>query len=374
MSNLGPNATLVNKPDALENLFTPALVIDLDVFDRNLARMATYCKQHSIAFRPHAKTHKSVEIAKRQIAAGAVGVCCATLGEADVLSSGGIDNILITTPIIGTLKIERFIEIYKNSHGMMVTVDNEINATDMANAAKAAGVNIDVLVALDVGLHRIGARSPEQAVEIVKIMTASENLTFKGIHAYSGNLQHIQNYAERVKQVTAANDIIRDLIAQLKAIDTTPELVTGVGTGSHLIDSVDGVFNEMQVGSFIFMDVEYTEIDWPDAAYEQSLFVATRVVSNNRPGVVVTDGGTKRFSMGGRDPQAVGQDHWAYAFLGDEHGQITFGDHNDRPEYGAVVNMIPPHCDPTVNLYDYYHIIQDGQLVDIWPIEARGAI
>ena len=374
MTDLGPNAALINDPDALENLFTPALVIDLDVFDHNLTRMAAYCQQHSIAFRPHAKTHKSVEIAKRQIAAGAVGVCCATLGEADVLSNGGIDNILITTPIIGALKVKRFLELYKTSSGMKVVVDNEINAADMANAAKDAGINVDVLVALDLGLHRIGARSPEQGVEIVKIMSASDNLTFKGIHAYSGNLQHITDYSDRVKQVTAANDIIRDLIAQLKAIDITPELVSGAGTGSHLIDAVDGVFNEMQVGSFIFMDIEYTEIDWPEATYEQSLFVATRVVSNNRLGVVVTDGGTKRFSMGGPAPQAVGQDHWSYAFLGDEHGQITFGDHNEQPEYGAVIIMIPPHCDPTVNLYDYYHIIQDGQLVDIWPIEARGAI
>lgn len=374
MSNLGPNAELIGEPDALERLYTPALIIDLDVFEKNVSRMAAYCRSHSIGFRPHAKTHKCVEIAKRQIAAGALGVCCATLGEASALSEGGIENILLTTPSVGARKIRRFLDLYSASVGMMTVLDNLDNTHELAAAAEASNTPVDVLVALDIGNNRIGTRTPEDAFEIARLVTKSSHLSFRGVHAYCGTLQHVKDYQERTEKVLAANMLVQTLVSYLEEADIAPEIVTGVGTGSHQIDASQGPFNEMQVGSYIFMDVEYTDIEWPEGAYEQSLFVATTVVSNNHQGFVTTDGGTKRFSMGSVAPKFADQDHWSYGFMGDEHGKIVYGAHNDVPKFGDLVKIIPPHCDPTVNLYDYYHVVQGGKLVDIWPIEARGAI
>jgi len=371
MTNLGPNADLIGHP--LEDVFTPALIIDLDVFERNLAAMAAYAKAHNIGLRPHAKTHKSVEIARRQIAAGALGVCAATLGEAEALSKGGIADILITTPVIGALKIKRFLNLYAASTGMMVVIDNAVNARELNAAAQTVGLNVDVLVALDIGTHRVGAESPAQALAITEEIVHSAALTFKGIHAYCGNLQHIQNFQERVTKVGQANDILRAFIGKLAAVHIEPVIITGVGTGSHEIDAGGGLFTEMQVGSYVFMDIEYGDIEWSANAFEQALFVATRVVSVNHQGFVTTDGGTKRFSMGSVDPQPVGPRQWSYGFQGDEHGKIMYGDSNVVPGYGDLIQIVPPHCDPTVNLYDQYHVVQEGRLVDIWAIEARGA-
>ncbi|NQV98154.1 MAG: DSD1 family PLP-dependent enzyme [Rhodospirillales bacterium] len=373
MANLGPNAELIGQAKALEQLYTPALIIELDAFERNLARMASYSRDHGVGLRPHAKTHKSVEIARRQVAAGALGVCCATLGEAEVMAAGGIDHVLLTTPPVGPRKMRRFLDLSAKSVGLMTVLDNADHTQDLADAAAALNLKVDVLVALDIGTQRIGAR-PEQAMAIARLIALSPNLSFRGVHAYCGSLQHIHDFSERKRAVVAANEIVRSLISDLDSAGLSPEIVTGVGTGSHQIDASHGTYTEMQVGSYIFMDVEYAEIDWPDGAFEQALFVATTVVSNNHRGFVTTDGGTKRFSMGGAEPRFADQDHWSYGFQGDEHGKIIFGEHNDVPQFGSLVRMIPPHCDPTVNLYDYYHVIRDGQLVDIWPIEARGAI
>lgn len=373
MDNLGPNAELIGQANGLQQIYTPVLMLDLDAFERNVARMADYCSEHAIGFRPHAKTHKCIEIAKRQISAGALGVCCATLGEAEAMSSGGIENILITTPCIGARKIDRFLKLFQSTNGLMMVLDNLDNTNLLAAAARDAGLVIDVLVALDIGTHRIGAK-PQQALEIAKTLHGSETLNFKGIHAYCGSLQHIQDFGDRKAAVIEANDIVRGLKASLNEIGIQSEMVTGVGTGSHQIDANHGTFTEMQIGSYIFMDVEYNDIEWPEGAYEQSLFVVTTVISNNHQGFVTTDGGTKRFAMGGAAPKFADQDHWSYGFQGDEHGKIIYGAHNDIPEFGSLVKVIPPHCDPTVNLYDYYHVVKDGCLIDIWPIEGRGAI
>lgn len=372
MNKLGPNAELIGQADGLQQLYTPVLMIDLDAFERNVARMAVYCQGQSIGFRPHAKTHKCIEIAKRQIAAGALGVCCATLGEAEALTAGGIENILITTPSVGARKINRFLNLFQSTKGLMMVLDNLENTHQLAAAARDAGLVVDVLVALDIGTHRIGA-VPAQAFEIAKTISDAPSLNFKGIHAYCGSLQHIQDYDDRKKAVIEANEIVRQLKSSLSDVGIPPEIVTGVGTGSHQIDANHGTFTEMQVGSYIFMDVEYSDIDWPEGAYEQSLFVVTTVISNNHQGFVTTDGGTKRFAMGGAAPKFADQDHWSYGFQGDEHGKIMYGTQNDIPEFGSLVKVIPPHCDPTVNLYDAYHIVQDGHLIDIWPIEGRGA-
>lgn len=369
---LGPNTHLIGTEDGLHNLFTPALVIELEPFERNIARMAAFCKERGIGFRPHAKTHKSVEIAKRQIASGALGVCCATLGEAEALTAGGIENILITTPAVGAHKIERFFSLHGKTRGMMIVLDTIDQTRQFAEMAETAKASIDVLIALDIGTHRIGA-PVGVALEIAKIAQKSSALNVRGIHAYSGFLQHIHDYEERKARVAEANEIVKALIEAFHGEGISSEIVSGVGTGSHQLDVNHGTFTEMQVGSYIFMDVEYNDIDWPEGSYEQSLFVMTTVISNNHPGFVTTDGGTKRFSMGSVPPRFVDQDHWKYEFQGDEHGKIVYGDHNDIPQFGEFIKVVPPHCDPTVNLYDFYHVIDNGKLVDIWPIEARGA-
>jgi D-serine deaminase-like pyridoxal phosphate-dependent protein len=374
---------LIGRPGSRAELMTPALVLDLDSLERNIAGMAGFCRMRGVALRPHAKTHKSLAIARRQLAAGAPGICVATLGEAEVMARGGIPGLLITSPVVTRAKIERLLELREVAADLMVVADDLGNVEALARAAQArravGGKPLQVAVALDLGGRRIGVTNPESGLALARRIAASRGLGFAGVHAYAGPLQHIEDYDARRRQTEAASAEVAGLVARLEAAGLAPGIVSGGGTGTHEIDSRGGPFTELQAGSYIFTDVQYDAVALREDAprpFEPALFVRTTVISANRRGLATTDAGLKRFATDGPPPEIVaGAPAGAtYRFKGDEHGQVVFANDGDSLPLGAAVECLTPHCDPTVNLYDHYHVVRGDTLVEIWPVDARGAI
>lgn len=373
------NRDLIGTPNSRSALQTPALVVDVDALERNIQRMADHAGKFGRGLRPHAKTHKSIDIAKRQVKAGAAGVCTATVGEAEVMAGGGIDNVLITSPAIGDAKIERVMNLNAATNGLMIVVDAAANAAALASASAAAQKTLNVVVAFDVGLHRIGAAGWDDTVSIAQLIDDADYLHFAGVHAYAGNLQHIEPYEERASAASLVKNNLSTLVNMLHEAKVPTPLVTGAGTGTFEIDVEHSPYTELQTGSYIFTDVEYNRVALArdqHNPFEPSLFVRTQVISANHSGFVTTDAGTKRFSMGGAAPEVVtGAPPGAkYAFLGDEHGKLVFADAGQTLAVGSAIEVIPGHCDPTVNMYDCYHIVSGDTLIDIWPVDARGVI
>lgn len=367
---------MIGEPGSRARLPTPALLLDLDAFERNVARMAEHCKVNSLGLRPHAKTHKSVTVAKAQIAAGALGICCAKLGEAEAMAAGGIESILITSPVVTPQGIGRLIALNAKLPDLMVVADNPVNVRALAAAAAEEKRVLKVLVDLDIGLHRTGIRPGEEATELAELLDAAEYLELAGLQAYGGHLMHIQDFAERREKSLAAMKVLGDQRDALRAAGLRCDIVTGGGTGTYNIDPEANVLTELQGGSYIFMDKQYHDVAMGDGAsfpFETSLFVQMSVVSNNTRNLATTDAGFKSFSTDAEPPKLVsGAPEGAdYFFFGDEQGGILLPD-GASLGLGAALTAMTPHCDPTVNLYDAYHVVRGDVLVDIWPIEARG--
>jgi 3-hydroxy-D-aspartate aldolase len=383
MPPLGPNEPLIGKPGSRLQLDTPALCIDLDAMERNIAAMAEFCRTRHVALRPHAKTHKSINIAARQIAAGAVGICCATVGEAEVMVAGGISGVLVTSPQVTPSKIARVVALnHAAQHGFAVVVDHPQNIAELSVAAATSGKTLDVLVDFSSGHHRTGASTVEDAVALAHAVNAAPGLRLAGLQAYYGNLQHVAGRGERQQKVKRQHAVIAGLAGQLRAAGLAVPIVTGAGTGTHDIDAEAGLFTELQAGSYIFMDVEYAEAlrDRRNALpFETSLFMQTAVVSVESAkapgGYVTTDAGLKCFATEGPKPEVMsgGPPGATYGYAGDEHGRLFFPPAaGPAPGLGARIELVTPHCDPTVNLHDLYHIVRGDTLVDIWPVDARG--
>lgn len=378
MTFLGPNAPLIGKPGSRALLDTPALLIDLDATERNIAAMAAHARAVDVALRPHAKTHKSVRIAERQVAAGAVGICCATLGEAEVMVAAGIPGVHITSPQVTPPKIARLITLNAEPHrGLSVVIDHPDNLLALDRAAQEARKPLDVLVDFSAGHARTGAASEQDLAALVYAAVKAEALNFRGIQSYSGNLQHIPIRAERRAKALSQLDRLRGMLARLRDSGIEVPIVTGAGTGTFDLDPEARVFTELQVGSYVFMDVDYLRAmkDGHNAPpFETALFVATSVVSTNALGYVTTDAGLKCFATDGPAPEiaAGAPPESRYEFFGDEHGKLILPPGAPRPTLGAMIECVTPHCDPTVNLHDVYHVVRGGTLVDIWPVDARG--
>jgi len=257
MPSLGPNEPLIGKPNSRQSLTTPALVVDLDAMERNIAAMAAHCKKHGISLRPHAKSHKSARIAKLQIDAGAVGVCAATLSEAEALADAGIPGVLLTSPVAGAAKIERLIALNEGADGFKTVADNATIIDTLSNAAGASGKPLDVFVELDIGTKRTGARTPEAALAVARQVAQSNSLTLAGIHAYAGHVQHIEAYDDRRKTADRCAEPLAVFTDLLDRDGILPPIVSGAGTGTHEIDALRGNYTEMQCGSYIFTDVQY---------------------------------------------------------------------------------------------------------------------
>jgi 3-hydroxy-D-aspartate aldolase len=370
------NSDLIGVPDGRARLQTPALVLDLDAFERNVDRMMAHARAQRLAVRPHAKTHKSVEIAKRQIAAGAVGICTAKLGEAEALAAGGIESILVTSPVVSEAAIARTVMLNGRTRELIVVCDNQEIAARLDDAAQSSGKVLRVLVDIDPGLGRTGIK-PSDAPALVARVARSRGIEFVGLQCYAGQVQHLESPNERRDKSLAALKELAALRETLSSDGFAPKVISGGGTGTFDIDPDAHVLTELQVGSYIFMDRQYNDV-WEKPGerppFEVSLLVQTTVISANRPGLATTDAGYKAFATDAGAPViASGAPGGAtYFFFGDEQGGIVYPKEGQRLTPGNVVSCVVPHCDPTVNLYDVYHAVRGGVLESIWPIEARG--
>jgi D-serine deaminase-like pyridoxal phosphate-dependent protein len=365
---------LIGRQGSRADLNTPALVVDVAALERNIAAMAGFARGAGLALRPHAKTHKSSAIARRQIAAGAVGVCCAKLGEAEALTDAGVEGILITSPVAGPAAVGRLAALATRAPGLMAVVDHP----GTAEALGRAGAQITLLVDIDPGMHRTGVADAAAAVELAHRISGTPGLAYGGVQFYCGSQQHIEDFADRRAAIADRTAYLSAVLEALAAAGLAPPLVTGGGTGSHRIDAELGVLTELQVGSYVFMDGQYADCDLAaeaaEAPFETALFIDARVISANHAALSTVDAGFKAFATEAGPPPilAGAAEGSTYAFMGDEHGAVRPPAGAAAPALGAVVTFAAPHCDPTVNLYDAYHAVKDGTLVDIWPIEARG--
>ena len=378
-NDLGPNERLIGEASARKRLTTPALVLELDRFEANLATMARLAKESGQALRPHAKSHKCSAIAKAQIEAGALGICCASLHEAEAMAAAGVTGVLITSPVVGGGKIGRLAALAAAAPGLMVVADNPRNVTEIDAAVGGTGAQLRMLVDVDPGMGRTGVIGSQSALALARDIERTTNLSFAGVQAYSGMVQHIEDYAARRNTYGPQLDSLTQTCDALSEAGLAPEIVTGGGTGSHHIDRTMRTLNELQVGSYAFMDVQYNAVEiLPDAPlpFETALTVRCSVVSNNGEGYVTIDGGLKCFATDGPAPAvASGAPPGAvYRFMGDEHGRITFAKAGEHLEIGAALELIAPHCDPTVNLHDFIHCVRGDTLADIWPVDARGVM
>jgi D-serine deaminase-like pyridoxal phosphate-dependent protein len=315
-----------------------------------------------------------VEIAQRIMAAGAIGISCATIGEAETMALGGIGGILVTAPLTSSDAIERLRRLLLRGANIAVVADHPASVAQLSAVAAAAGRALDVVVDVDVGMGRTGCLEIADAVALARQIAASPALTYAGIQAYWGNLQHVSPFAERARLIAIQADRVCAVIAALRSAGLPPAIVTGGGTGSHRIDAATGLFTEIQPGSYLFMDSCYgaVSISENDNPFVPSLFVAATVVSANKPGRVVVNAGWKAFATDSGKPVALrgGPPGASFRFMGDEHGALDF-EGGGGPELGATVEFLTSHCDPTVNLYGAFHVVRGDQVIDIWPIRAR---
>lgn len=351
---------------------TPAAVLDLEAFDRNVALMAGRAARAGLALRPHAKSHKCATLAHRQIAAGAVGICCAKLAEAEAMAAAGIGAILVTSPIAGAANAARAARLAEMAPDFRIVVDHADGARELGAAAR---LPIQVIIDVDVGLGRTGVASAEQASEVARAVLAQPNLRLLGVQGYGGQWQHMEGANARASATAAGMQKLSAAAAAVRAVGGTVEVVTGGGTGTFAADAAQGVLNEIQPGSFAFMDREYRDAlkDDPDGAFEQSLSIHTTVITANHPRWVTVDGGLKAFSTDGPTPQPLTAKFadCAFRFFGDEHG-LLMRPAGERVTRGERVAFAPGHIDPTLDRYDLLHLVKGDVLVDIVRIEGRG--
>ena len=353
---------------------TPALILDLDAFERNLARMADALRGKPVRLRPHAKSHKCAEIALRQIAAGATGVCCQKVSEAEALVGGGVTDVLIANEVVGAGKLDRLAALARTAK-LAVCVDAAENVADLDAAAARAGVRLDALVEINVGADRCGTEPGAPALALARAIVASRNLRFAGLQAYHGSAQHVRSVANRRDAISRAVGLVRATRTLIQDGGIPCETVTGAGTGSFPLELASGAYDELQPGSYIFMDADYNrnEFDaaWPP--FEQSLFVWTTVMSRPAAARAVVDAGLKASSVDSGMPQVWKRAGMEFVNASDEHGVLVIAPGAQAPALGEKLLLVPGHCDPTVNLHDWFVCVRRGAVEALWPVSARGA-
>lgn len=377
MDDFQLHAALIGQQGSRAALNTPVLVLDRDALDRNIAKLQALCSAAGVALRPHAKTHKSVDIARRQLAAGAVGQCCAKIGEAEVLADGGIGGLLVTSPVAAPGAIARLAALAARMADLLAVVDHPEVAARIDAALAEAGATLSVLIDVDPGIHRTGVALADTAVALADRIAMLPRLRLAGVQFYCGIQQHIADHAARAEAIIERSAYLRTVIAALEAAGHPCPIISGSGTGTHAIDLEIGLFTELQCGSYIFMDRQYLDCDLDGTGtppFETALFVDARVVSANHQGLVTIDAGFKSLSTDGGSPRPVrgAPDDAQVFFMGDEHAALVGEGVAERLAPGDAVSLSVPHCDPTVNLYDNYHVISGDTLVEIWPVSARG--
>lgn len=356
---------------------TPCLILDLDALERNIRKMGDYAKAHGMRHRSHGKMHKSVDVQKLQESlGGAVGVCCQKVSEAEVFARGGIRDILVSNQVRDPAKIDRLARLPKLGARIITCVDDVANVADLSAAAVKYGTTIECFVEIDCGAGRCGVTTTPAVVEIAKAIDAAPGLKFTGLQAYQGAMQHIDSFEDRKAKLDIAIAQVKDAVEALKAEGLEPELVSGGGTGSYYFESNSGVYNELQCGSYAFMDADYGRILDRDGnridagEWENALFILTSVMSHAKPHLAVVDAGLKAQSVDSGLPFIYGRDDVKYIKCSDEHGVI------DDPQGVLKVNeklrLVPGHCDPTCNVHDWYVGVRNGKVETLWPVSARG--
>ena len=359
----------------LEEIDTPALVADLDALEANLARMAKAVEGSGVRLRPHAKSHKCARIARAQIAAGAVGVCSQKVSEAEALIAGGVADVLVTNEIVGKQKIERLARLAREAK-IGVLADDAGNVSELDAAARAGRSRLDVLVEIDVGSHRCGIEPGEPALALARRIAGCRNLRFAGLHAYHGAAQHLRSASERRAAIAVAADQARMTKALIEREGLACETITGAGTGTFLLEGASRVFNEIQPGSYVFMDADYNRNEWEAGwpRFEQSLFVLSTVMSVPAADRAVVDAGLKASSVDSGMPLVHERPGVEYVKASDEHGVMKIAAGAKGPKLGEKILLVPGHCDPTVNLYDQLVCVRRGKVEALWPVTARGAV
>ncbi len=367
----------LDEPVPLDELHTPALIIDLDAFDKNLSLMQGYLSEHDIALRAHTKMHKCPIIAKKQVEQGARGVCAAKVSEAELMADGGVEDILITSPVVSEEKARRVIELAVTTPGLKIVVDNEASAGLFNELAKGEGISLGVFVDIDPGMGRTGIEAGEPVLALVQyILDSCTNLKFCGLQMYAGNCMHVEGFEERSKKyqhVMEKGLATRELFA---GADIDIPIFSGGGTGTYNIEPDLGLINELQAGSYAFMDIEYRDIGGAGSDtfndFAVSLFVLVTAISKPQERLITVDGGFKSFASDQMAPEFRDIEGVIYHWGGDEHGIVQLNNPSGAIELGHKLPMLTPHCDPTVNLHDYYYPYRDGVVSEIWPIAARG--
>jgi D-serine deaminase-like pyridoxal phosphate-dependent protein len=353
---------------------TPALRLDLDRFERNVQKMAMQVRNAGKKLRPHSKTHKCPEIARRQVAAGAVGVCVAKVGEAEVMAAAGVRNLLITTEVVGAEKIGRLL---RRQPETLVVVDHPDNVRELGEAMTRAGLVLNVLVDVDVGGRRTGTQPGEPALDLGRQVMAHPALNLRGLQGYAGQCAHVIGFEERRRTSKRWMGRLMKTRELFEKHALPADIVTGGSSGTFNIDvELDGL-TELQAGSYCVMDLDYRRIGSPRGAayddFEMALTVLTTVVSVPSQEMAMVDGGFKAFSTDRPFvPEAVEWPGVEYSWAGDEHGRLTTTEPGRLPHLGQLIEFLPPHCDPTINLYDRIYAMRGETVEAVWEISGRG--
>ncbi len=359
------------------DLPTPALLVDLDRLEANIARMAAHARTAGIHLRPHIKTHKCAEIARRQIEAGALGVCTATIREAEAMAAAGIGGLLLTSESAGPNKVHRIVRLTAKRPDTMAVVDHPLQAEQLSEAAQAADVPLNILIDIDPIGRRTGVEPGPKAIELAKKVDQLPNLKLRGVHGYSGASSHVEGFEARKQHSAQAMGPVIDSFRAMQRAGLPAEILSGSSTGTYNIDpSFDGI-TEMQVGSYVFMDVDYRRIGGQGGAvyedFQPALTVLATVVSKNHADRATTDAGLKAFATDRKfGPEVIGIEGVGYRFGGDEHGILELNSPSREIRLGDKVELLVPHCDPNVNLYDRMFCVRGDKVEQVWAVTARG--
>ena len=356
----------------LNEIQTPCLVIDYNKFEKNILKMKEFVLNNNVKLRPHAKMHKSFNVADFQIKfGGAHGICCQKVSEAEVFARQGIQDILITNQVTDLFKINRLTSISSNGIKLSCCVDDEENIININKSAKEKNTQIDLYIEFDCGANRCGIQSFNEIEKLILLINKLHFVNFVGFQAYNGSIQHIEDFNKRkeaVKKTCIKINKLKDKFNNFSPI------ITGVGTGCFDLEVNENVYDEIQVGSYAFMDAHYSSLKHDNKInntndFENSLFVLSSVMSNVIDKQAVVDAGLKSIAVDSGLPKVFAS-NVDYLKCSDEHGII-----ND-PENSLNINdklfLIPGHCDPTCNLHDWYVVMKNDTVIDIWPVSARG--
>ena len=356
---------------SVADLDTPALLLDLDVVERNIARMAANARAWGVNVRPHAKTHKTPAVARMQLAAGAIGITCAKLGEAEVMADGGINDILISTEVVGSIKVARLIALAQRCH-VMTVVDDLDGAAALSKASSSAGITLDLLIDVTPGFGRTGAPAGAPAARLAEQVARLPGLRVLGIQGYEGHLQFVNPAAEREHRVAEAMELLADTKARMEHVGIEVQIVSTAGTGTCRFAARNPIVTEIQPGSYVVMDSRYAGTEGVE--FDHSLSVLTSVVSRAaRQDAMIVDAGLKTLSTDHGPSVPKRLPGASYEPAGDEHGRIAFPDGHQLP-LGEKLELIPSHCDTTINLHDAYYVVREDTVVDVWSIDARGRV